>query len=226
MTTSNKIFISFLIFLLSGITALYLGSKYYHDIDDKIDFAIQEKKTAPFSVVVAEPGSILVLKNSRGFSISQEYKKDAVSNLTSFVVRNDTLYMLASKLKIQDKWFTVPEVFCKNVKSIIAKEKAIVTLDKFHADTLSVAMDASRLEWHFGQIAYTRINAISSTVVLEGINLKKIDLQMDKTTFNIKTKKGIQSISGSLKNKSYVDFSLDGKMSLEVDKSSRVYLKN
>ena len=99
-------------------------------------------------------------------------------------------------------------------------------MEKFQADTLSVIMNKSNLDWHFGQIASARINAISSIIVLEGINLKKIDLQLDKSTINIKTREGIKSISGSLKNKSYVDFSLDGKMSIDIDKSSRVYLKN
>ena len=100
-------------------------------------------------------------------------------------------------------------------------------MEKFQADTLSVIMNKSNLHFRFENIASARINAISSIVVLEGKNLKKIDLQLDEqTTINIETREGVQSISGSIKNKSYVDFSLNGKMSLDIDKSSRVYLKN
>lgn len=220
MKTSNKIFISFLIFLFCGIIALYIGSKYYHDIDNKIDFAVQEKKTAPFSVVVAEAGAILVLKNGREFSISQKYKKDAVSNLTPFVVRNDTLYVLAGKLKIQDKWFTVPEVYCKKVKFIIAKEKAIVTLYEFQADTLSVAMDASRLEWHFGKVSFVSIEAKDSDIYLDGKKLEKLTFKLDKTKLRAATKERIDKLSGSLKNDSDGNFSFSNSLHLDMDKTS------
>ncbi len=44
MKTSNKIFISFLIFLLSGIIALYLGSKYYTSYYDTSKWVSQENR--------------------------------------------------------------------------------------------------------------------------------------------------------------------------------------
>ena len=144
MKTSNKIFFSFLIFLFSGIIALYVGSKYFYE---NVKFLIQDKKTAPFSVVVAEPGAVLVIKNGKEFNVSQSYKKGSVPDFASFEVRNDTLFMSAVKSKIEGKWFIVPEVYCKNVKSIIAKEKTNINLKNYQTDSLSIKLNRSDFFW-------------------------------------------------------------------------------
>jgi hypothetical protein len=225
MKTSNKIFISFLIFLFGGIILLFIGSKYYKGIDYKADFAIQEKKTAPFSVVVAEPGAFLVLKNGKEFSVSQGYKKDAISNLSSFVVRNDTLYMSAVKLKIGDKWFTFPEVYCNNVKHIIAKERTNVNIKNYQVDSLFVNLDKSDFFWDFNKPAFVFIESKNSYVHLNGDYIEKMKLQLDKTQFYINSKKGTKELSGSLINDSEFQGNIEGKVSIEVDKSSRIYIR-
>ena len=230
MKTSNKIFITFLIFLLVGITSLYIGSKYYGNLyDDPANFVKQEKPLPPFSVVVAEPSTIFSLKSEKENKITQTYLKNTLPDIGSCLVRNDTLFISSIQLKKGQVRHTsnLTYISCVKVKSIIIKENSNVRMEKFQADTLSVIMNKSNLHFRFENIASARINAISSIVVLEGKNLKKIDLQLDEqTTINIETREGVQSISGSIKNKSYVDFSLNGKMSLDIDKSSRVYLKN
>ncbi len=223
MKTSNIILISFLIFLFGGITLLFIGSKYYKVVDDRADFAIQEKKTAPFSVVVAEPGAYLVLKNGREFSVSQGYKKDAVPNFASFVVRNDTLYMYAVKSKIEGKWFIVPEVYCKNVKSIIAKEKTNVSLRNYQVDSLFVNLNKSELTGDLNKTVFVSFTSKNSYVRFRGENVQKLELQLDKTELNIDSKKSIETVLGSLKNNSILNCSFDGKISLEVDKSSRLF---
>lgn len=223
MKISNIILISFLTFLFGGITLLFIGSKYYKGVDNKADFAIQEKKTAPFSVVVAEPGAYLVLKNGREFSVSQGYKKDVTPGFASFVVRNDTLYMYAVKSKIDGKWFVVPEVYCKNVKSIIAKEKANVSLRNYQVDSLSVNLDKSYFHWDYNKPAYLKINAKNSHLNLNGDYIEKINLQFDKTTLYMESKKATKEISGSLINDSEFQGNIDGKVSIEADESSRIY---
>lgn len=222
MKTSNKIFLSFLIFLFGGITFVCIGSKYYNG-DDKSNFAIQEKKTAPFSVVVAEPGAYLILKNGKEFSVSQSYKKDAVPDFASFVVRNDTLYMSAVKSKIEGKWFIVPEVYCNNVKSIIAKEKNNVNLKNYQVDSLSVNLNKSELTGDLNKTIFVSFTSKNSYVRFRGENIKKLELQLDKTDLNIDSKKSIDTILGSLKNNSMLNCSIDGKISLEMDKSSRLF---
>ena len=102
MKTSNYIAISFLIFLFGGILLLFVGAKNY-EANEIASTLTQVQKTASFSVVVAEPGAYLVLKNGKEFSISQKYKKDNGPNFAPFEVRNDTLFVSATKLKFQGK---------------------------------------------------------------------------------------------------------------------------
>ncbi|MBP6183058.1 hypothetical protein, partial [Flavobacterium sp.] len=199
---------------------LYVGSKYYVEYYDATKFVEQEKPLPHFSVVVAEPGAILVLKNGREFSVSQKYKKDAVSNLTPFVVRNDTLYMLAGKLKIQDKWFTVPEVYCKNVKSIIVREKAIVTLDKFQANTLNITMNKSRLDWRFDSVSFVSIQAKDSDIYLNGKKLKNLAVKLDKTNITVYVTERIDKLLGSLKDGCLGNFAECNSIRLDADKTS------
>ena len=226
MKTSNIILISFLTFLFGGITLLFIGSKYYRGVDNKADFAIQKKKTAPFSVIVAETGAYLVLKNGREFSISQSYKKETKPDFAPFVVRNDTLFISAVKSKMEGKWFTVPEVYCKNVTSIIAKEKTNVSLRNYQVDSLSINLDKSDFFWDFNTPAFVNIEAKNSYLRFDGDNIQKINLQFDKTTLYMDSKKATKEISGSLINDSDFNGKIDGKVSLKVDKSSRMYFRN
>ncbi|MGM8361286.1 hypothetical protein ACSV4D_05150 [Flavobacterium sp. ARAG 55.4] len=113
MKTSNIILISFLTFLFGGITLLFIGSKYYKGVDNKANLTVKEKKTASFSVVVAEPGAYLVLKNGREFSVSQAYKKDTKPDFAPFVVRNDTLLCQLLNLKQKAKGLLFPKSIVK-----------------------------------------------------------------------------------------------------------------
>lgn len=222
MKTSNKILLSFLIFLLGGITLLFIGSKYYKGIYDKSNFAIQEKKTAPFSVVVAEQGANFYLKNGKEHKIIQDYLKGAVPNFAPFLVRNDTLFVYSVK-KEQSKephFIIVPEVFCVNVKSIVAKENSEVRMKKFQADTMSVIMNKSNLDWRFENITYLSIKAKDSDIYLEGEKIGKLAIKLDKTRINSSIKKRTDVLSGSLINASDLRFSMSNKATLEADNIS------
>lgn len=221
MKTSNILFISFLIFLFGGIIFLCIGSKYY--VEEK--FSVSANKTAPFSVVVAEPGAYLVLKNGREFSVSQSYRKDIVPDFAPFEVKNDTLFMSAVKSRKDGEWFIVPQIYCKNVKSIIAKENSNINLDNYQVDSLSVTLDQSYFHWDYNKPAYLKINAKNSHLNLNGEYIETINLQFDKTTLYMDSKKATKEISGSLSNDSEFQGTIDGKVSLEVDKSSRTYIR-
>lgn len=222
MKTSNIIFLSFLIFLFGGITLLFIGSKYYKGVDDKANFANQEKIVAPFSVVVAEPGAIFYLKNGKECKVSQSYKKDAVSNFAPFVVRNDTLFMYSVKKEQSKEPYLIiaPEVFCVNVKSIVAKENSDVHLEKFETDTLDISMNKSRLDWRFDKVTYVSIQAKDSNIYLDGENLENLAVKLDKTKLRAAAKIRIDKLSGSLKNDSGGDFSLSNSVHLDADKTS------
>lgn len=234
MKTSNYILLSFFIFLFGGITLLFVFSKSRRGNDFGTDFKIKEEKTAPFSVVVAEPGAFFVLLYGEEFKISQSYLKEGVPNFAPYEVRNDTLFMYSVKQDNINKqeqsqgghFVIVPEVYCKNVKSIIAKEKTNIRLSNYHVDSLSVTLDQSEFNWDYTNYksAYLNIDSKKSSLYING-EIEKISLKLDKTTVSINSSKETKELSGSLSNDSEFQGSIDGKVSLEVDGSSRTYIR-
>jgi hypothetical protein len=223
MKTSNYIFSAFLIFLFGGILLLFIGAKFYKGADNEDNFLTQEKPLNTFSVVVAEPGSNFNLKSGTKNKIIQNYLKGAVPNFAPYVVRNDTLFVSSvKKTHSKEPYFIiVPEVFCVNVKSIVAKKSATVRLEKFQADTLRVDLNGAQLNCNFTKIASISMQAKDSDIYLEGESLENLSVKLDKTKLNSPIKKGILSLSGSLKNGSECSFSRGNSVRLDADKTSR-----
>lgn len=229
MKTSNIIITSFLIFLFGGIILLYIGSKYYKTNDDPSNFISEEKKISSFSVVVAEPGAIFNLITEKENKIKQTYLKGTVPNISSYTVRNDTLFIFSKKPKPGKvkHALNVTEVFCINVKSIVTKENSNVRLLGLQADTLNITMKKSHLEGReFNKVAFLFVEGQNSDIYLNGKKMDKIEVKLDKTLLNINSKENIKSISGNLKNTSTLDCSSSLKVNLESDKSSKIYLAN
>ncbi|MBC7846392.1 MAG: hypothetical protein H7Y10_07860 [Flavobacterium sp.] len=222
MKTSNKIFISFMIFLLGGILALYVGSKYNKDYNDASHFAQQKTLLSPFSVVVAESGAIFRLNSGKENKVIQTYRKDTFANFYVFEVRNDTLFVFPVKQENgkEGGYGVVPEIFCVNLKSVVAKENSNIGTGKFHIDTLHVVMNKSRLDWRFDKATFISIQAKDSDVYLEGESLEKLAFKSDKTKLRAITKTRIDNLSGSLKNDSRGDFSYANSIRLDTDKTS------
>lgn len=222
MKTSNKIFISFLIFLLCGITALYLGSKYFSDYYGPTNFETQEKPLAPFSVVVAEPNANFDLTSGKKNKIMQPYRKGTITDFPALTVRNDTLFVSSVKQipGLLKNYRVVPEISCVKLKSIITKENTYIMMRKFQADTMNITMDKSRLDYRFDKVAFVSIQAKDSDIYLEGEKLEKLVVKLDKTKLNAPIKKRIEKLSGSLKNTSDCTFYLSNKIILDVDKTS------
>ena len=228
MKTSNKIFLSFLIFLFGGITLLFIGPKYYKGYDDKSNIAIQEKPLISFSVVVAEPGANFTLKTGKKNKIIQNYLKDVAPNFAPYVVRNDTLFVYSVKHEHSNKqeqykgghFIIVPDIFCQKVKNIVAKENSTVRMEKFQADTLNITMNKSQLDLRFDKVAFVSLQAKDSDIYLEGEKVEKLVVKLDKTKLNAPIKKRIENLSGSLKNTSDCTFYLSNKIILDVDKTS------
>lgn len=232
MKTSNKIFISFLIFLFSGITLLFIGSKYYKDDED--NFLKLEKPLSSFTVVVAEPGAFFYLKSGKQNKIIQNYLKESVPNFAPYEIRNDTLFVYSDKKENSNKqeqskggyFVIVPEIFCKNVKSIVAKEKARINLKEFKTDTLSITMNAAELNWWFDTTTFVSIQGKDSNIYLEGEYLENLTVQLDKTKLNTPIKKRMNNLSGSLKNGSECGFSFGYSIHLDADKTSNYTFYN
>lgn len=229
MKTSNIIISSFLIFLFGGIILLYIGSKYYKTYDDPSNYLSEEKPLSSFSVVVAEPEAIFNLTIGKENKIHQLYLKGTVPNISSYAVRNDTLFITSKEPKKGEVKHTknLTEVFCIGVKSIVAKENSDVRLLGLQADTLNITAKKSRLEWRgFEKVAFLSVEGQNSDIYLDGKKLDKIDIKLYKTQLNIDAKENVKSISGNLKNTSTFDCPSGIKVNLEADKSSKIYLAN
>ena len=224
MKTSNAIFLSFLIFLFGGIILLCLGSKYYKGYNDGGNIVKQEKALPTFSVIVAESGASFSLKSGKINKIILARKKDAVSQFAPFVVRNDTLFISSAKhIQVKENQYWIDsEVFCINVKSIVAKEKSYINIPEFQTDTLNISMKNSKLDW-FGleKVAFVSVEAKDSNIYLDGEKIEKIVVKLDKTQLSIPVKKRIDNLSGSLKNGSKCDFSISNNLNLTADQTSK-----
>lgn len=231
MKTSNKIFISFLIFLFSGIIALYIGSKYYVENYDTTKFVDQAKPLPHFSVVVAEPGAQIQMRNSSETKIVQSFFKTAQPRFAPFVVRNDTLFVFAAKQdpnKLPRAQFMV-NVFCKNVKHFIAKENSLLFLSGYQVDSIFVTADNADLACQNNNSNYIRMIAKNSRANFDCLKLNSIKVELDKTQLDVNSKNRVNNISGTVKNDSDVKLFLNGKVNLDVDKSSNLnmyYSKN
>jgi hypothetical protein len=222
MKTSNKIFISFLIFLFGGITLLFIGSKYYKGVNDPTNFRIKEKNLSSFSVVVADSGANFNLRNAKENKIIQPYRKDSIANFPSFIVRNDTLFISSAK-QIQglpENYRVATEVFCINIKNIVVKRNSYISMNDFKVDTLMININKSKLDLRFDSISYISLQAKDSDIYLEGQKLEKLVVKLDKTKLNVPIKKRIENLSGTLKNTSDCTFYLSNKIILDVDKTS------
>ncbi|WP_163407700.1 hypothetical protein [Flavobacterium ajazii] len=227
MKTSNIIISSFLIFLFGGILLLYIGSKYYKSYDDPAYFLGEEKPLYPFSVVVAEPGAVFHLVNGKENKIHQLYLPGTVPNIKSFKVRNDTLFVVSEEPKKGRLKHTrnVTEIVCTHIKSVVAKENSDIRIMKFRTDTLNIITDKSKLDWRFDKAMYALIQSKESSIHLDG-DLESANLKLDKTALYVNSKQAIKDVSGFLINDSFFDVAINGKIRLDVDKTSSMYFRD
>jgi len=222
MKTSNKILLSFLIFLFSGIIALYVGSRYYVEYYDTHNFVEQVKPLPPFSVVVAEPEAQIQLRNGSERKIVQSFFKTKQPRFSSFVVRNDTLFVFGVKQdrnKLPRAQF-IANVYCENIKDFVAKEKSVVFLSDYQVDSIFVKMDNADLACQNNNSIFIKIIAKNSRANFDCQKLNSMKVELDKTYLDVKSKNRVNNISGTLKNDSDVKLNLNAKVNLDVDRSS------
>lgn len=222
MKTSNKILIAFLILLFSGITALYVGSKYNSGYYDTENFETQEKPLPNFSVIVAEPDTKFQLMSGKENKITHRFLKETYPDIGTCRVQNDTLIISCIQLKKNQVRHTnnTTTIFCKNVKSIIAKKNSNIKLEKFNTKTLTISTNKSFLEWKFENIASVSIQAKDSYINLEGEKLEKLALKLDKSQIHSTINERTTSVSGSLINSSDLRYKMSHSALLTTDDTS------
>lgn len=222
MKTSNKILIAFLILLFSGITALYVGSKYNSGYYNTQNFETQEKPLPNFSVIVAQANTYFQIMSGKKNKIKHRFLKDTKPKIGAWVVKNDTLFISCIQLKKNEVWDTnnTTTIFCKNSKSIIIKENSTIKLEDFNAKTLTISINKSFLEWNFENIASVSIQAKDSQINLEGEKLEKLVLKLDKSRINSRISERTTSVSGSLINSSNLRYKMSHSARLTTDDTS------
>lgn len=228
MKTSNKIFLSFLIFLFSGIIALYLGSKYYLSDYDTTKFISQEKSLPPFSVIVSETNTSITIENSLKRKLKQICFKESKPKFASFEVRNDTLFVKAAMIdpnKLPATSFAVV-ISCDNVNHFIAKDRSQVNFTNYQVDSLFVKMDNTDLIYKDNNSKYIKMIARNSRANFTCTKLKSMILKLENTELDVTSKMGGNNIFGTIKKNSNVQLFLAGNIKVEVDQSSRLNIFN
>lgn len=220
MKTSNYIIIAFFIFLFGGVFVLFLSAKIHQGDSDRGVYS-EEKKLEPFSVVVAEPGAAFHLRNAEYPRMLSFNQKPDTCKFLKYGIRNDTLFVFASKEKKKlNKWH---EIYGRNIKSIVAKDKAHILLQEFRADTLIVKLTNAVLDAFFDKTrnhtSLLSIQAVGSKVNLAGINAGNLDVQLNGTELKA-WDNSIDSLYGTLANYSKLSMWKLGKINLEADSTS------
>jgi len=223
MKTSNYIIIAFFVFLITCTLFLFLDAKMNFK---NRQVGLQEKRLEPFSVVVAESGAEFNIRKGEYPRILCYYDKPDTCSFPEYGIRNDTLFVFASKeKKKQNKW---TEIYGRNIKSIVAKVNSNVSLQQFTTDSLDVKLDYAIFEAYFEQTkgpkAQLSITASTSKINMSGAHLENLNVRLNKTKMN-SWNNSIVHLSGSIANKSELSIGAIQKISLEVDSTSAYQLQ-
>lgn len=181
-----------------------------------------------FSVVVAQPGSQVVLETqwpeakyptfSHWVKEGEPFKNASFGS--SFGVRNDTLFVFSSSKDIEH----IGDSFqCFGIKSIVGGEKSEIHLDYFLADTLKVKLRYAQLNGDFdptkNKSIILDIEADSSKIDISRSNPLyfdqiKVKLNRSHLKFTV-PRKNSGNLSGTLTNYSRL-FVTDGRPKVKI----------
>jgi hypothetical protein len=223
MKTSNYIFIAFFVFLITCTFVLYLDAKMNFK---NRQVGLQQKRLEPFSVVVAESGAEFNIRKGEYPRMLSYYDKPDTCSFPEYGIRNDTLFVFASKEKKKpNKW---NEIYGRNIKCIVAKVNSNVRLQQFMADTLAIKLDNAVFDANFDNAKNRTLQltmiANNSKINLHGANIDHLNIQLNKTNMN-SWNNSIVQLSGSITNQSRLSLGSIQKISLDVDSTSAYQLQ-
>jgi hypothetical protein len=187
---------------------------------------LQEKRLEPFSVVVAEPGAEFNIKNGEYPRMICYYDKPDTCSFLDYGIRNDTLFVFASKEKKKpNKWH---DIYGRNIKSIVAKVNSTVRLQQFIADTLNVKLNYAVFNANFdiikNQTSQLSLIAANSKITINNAKIDYLSVQLNKTILN-SWNNSIVHLSGSISNQSRLFIGAIQKISIDVDSTSAYQLQ-
>lgn len=191
---------------------------------------IRTKKMENFSVVVAQPGSKVVLQSqwSTGddpkFTFMVNDSDNGLYRSPSYKVQNDTLFVFSSS---GDKEHRNDSFYCTRIKSIVGMEKSNINLGYLHADTLHLKLRNARLNGDFDHSHKTSrmltLEADSSKIVFKSlIRFKQVNLRLNRSHLDIPVARfDSVSIAGTLMD--YSRLSIDGRPTIKLEKDATSY---
>lgn len=219
MKTSNYITLAFFTFLFGGIFALFVAARIQHGENSTITWISQEKTLEPFSVVVAEPGSVCNLKMGDPKIIG--YSAEDTCFLPRYEVRNDTLILFPYTDQTVNQHI---DVYCKNIHEIQGKEKSDIRMQGTQDSSLVINLVNARFSYDHDPNAMkgsdVKLLASNSYVNIQSANFKRLDIQLNQTKID-GWNNSIGSISGTLKNNSEIYVQGLKSINLEADETSR-----
>ena len=214
MKTSNYIIIAFFTFLFGSVLMLFVAAKF----QPKDQLISVNKALEPFSVVIAEPGAGFTLKfgDPKIFSFSS---KDSCF-LPKFDVHNDTLIIFpyTDKNIKQDI-----EIFGRNIHEIQGKENSQITVQGGSGNSLSINLNKAMFSYYENTSgvkgSIVKLFARESDVKINSASFGKLEVQLIQTKIDA-WNNSIESISGTIKNKSQVYARVLKNINLEADSTS------
>jgi hypothetical protein len=232
MKTSNYILTAFYTFLFGGVLVMAVASKFHQENNNnnnETEYRADEKKLEPFSVLVTEQGAHFQLGTAEYPHILTFYKLPNSCEFPPFTIKNDTLFISANTKR--DYNGTMDVIYCKDVTSIVAKEKSYLKLQDFKInrnDTMLIKLNDSKIDV-FSQNTKDNnmalfIQAQESEINLNQAHFKTLNVKIDRSKLNA-WNTTIGNLSLNLKNYSFMGAPATmEKVNLEVDSTSHFNL--
>lgn len=217
MKRSNILLIAFFSLVFVSILYLYITAKN-NEKQNSSNIVKSEYTLPPFSVVVAESGSQVSIQLSDSSSLVTRFVGVEKDSKKPFIVRNDTLFILANKtnqsiIKQPDIYYgkgVFIDLYCKSVNAVVGKANSRVNIQHSSLDSLSVLSlgglmsvntDDKFPDSNTSECSYIVSACKGGSVDFSGIKMSSLMIELDSAKM-IVTKSDIIDLQAALKNKS------------------------
>lgn len=217
MKRSNILLITFFSLVFVSILYLYITAKN-NEKQNSSNIVKSEYALPPFSVVVAESGSQVSIQLSDTSSLVARFVGVEKDNEKPFIVRNDTLFILANKvnqaiIKQPDIYYgkgVFIDLYCKSVNAVVGKANSRVNIQHSSLDSLSVLSlgglmsvinDDKSPDSSKSECSYTVYACKGGSVDFSGIKMSSLVIELDSAKMSV-NKSAIIDLQAVLKNKS------------------------
>lgn len=217
MKRSNILLIAFFSLVFVSILYLYITAKN-NEKQNSSNIVKSEYALPPFSVVVAESGSQVSIQLSDTSSLVARFVGVKKDNEKPFIVRNDTLFILANKInqsiiKQPDIYYgkgVFVDLYCQSVNTVVGKANSRVNIQHSSLDSLSVLSlgglmsvitDDKSPDSSKSECSYTVYACKGGSVDFSGIKMSSLVIELDSAKMSV-NKSAIIDLQAVLKNKS------------------------